>query len=803
MSGAREFVFVLSGNSQGIEQASQRANAALKSTTDSTVALDHAQTGAASSTASLVTSLGKIGVAGLGIQMVVGWAKEAAVALTQAQIRADRLSMQMGAAVGQAQARQEIDYIREASNRLGLDLNSTAQSYARFAASARGTSLEGKGQREVFDSVAKASAVMGLNVEESQGVLRALEQMMSKGTVQAEELRGQLGDRLPGALQIAARAMGVTTGELSKMVEKGEVIASEFLPRFARQLELELGGSAERASATMQAATNRVSNAWDLMQQSVAQAGAGEMWKGQLNVLADGMNNVSEAMTRQRDQGRGWAAQMFAATGATLQFLNPMNALGYTAQSSAGQLQQAKEKVAELRMELERNPGNIFLRPAIQEAEELIATLERAKRATINLRALDNAMIMGTERGESEAKARRMDAVRKVTDDLAGATSKLAVAHRALGFAYAAGDMKQEEYFRLANQARKEYGGAPAKPAKPGKSDPISDHFILDVNDARQRQFQRYADADKPVQDFFNAAVQKSDERMLGADERRKQQGEEYARQIASNAQGISASLIKDAETRGQAQLAIEKASLTSRMELLKLNATERKEVEDQIANYVVVRQAQMVEELKPEWQRMVESWENTNVAMKRTSDEFLNGFTTRGRDAFIEFATTGRVSVKGLVQFIQAEFAKMVYDRFLAQAGASLGGSIFGAVFGGGGGLGSLFGGGYSVDTSGAGTVVDAVVRGTRGGAATGSNYVERDMLTILHKGEAVIPAAYNPAAGGGGVGAGGGITFNQVFNVASGASRADMVAAAQAGRQAAVADVADLIRRGNPAFA
>jgi hypothetical protein len=36
------------------------------------------------------------------------------------------------------------------------------------------------------------------------------------------------------------------------------------------------------------------------------------------------------------------------------------------------------------------------------------------------------------------------------------------------------------------------------------------------------------------------------------------------------------------------------------------------------------------------------------------------------------------------------------------------------------------------------------------RGGAATGTNLVERDMVTLLHKGEAVVPKAYNPSAGG-----------------------------------------------------
>jgi len=47
------------------------------------------------------------------------------------------------------------------------------------------------------------------------------------------------------------------------------------------------------------------------------------------------------------------------------------------------------------------------------------------------------------------------------------------------------------------------------------------------------------------------------------------------------------------------------------------------------------------------------------------------------------------------------------------------------------------------------------------RGGAATGTNRLERDMITLVHEGEAIVPKAYNPAAGG--VGGGGNV---QVIN-------------------------------------
>jgi len=60
--------------------------------------------------------------------------------------------------------------------------------------------------------------------------------MMGKGKVQAEELRGQLGEALPGAFNLAAKAMGVTTSKLNEMLDKGQVLPEELLPKLASEL---------------------------------------------------------------------------------------------------------------------------------------------------------------------------------------------------------------------------------------------------------------------------------------------------------------------------------------------------------------------------------------------------------------------------------------------------------------------------------------------------------------------------------------------------------------------------------------
>lgn len=134
-----------------------------------------------------------------------------------------RLRAATGSAAGAA---REIGWLRDVASRLGLDFGALADGYAGFAAAARGTNIEGQQTRAVFEAVAKAAAVMRLSVADTQGVLVALTQIVSKGVVSAEELRQQLGERLAGAFQIAAQGMGLTTEELGKALATGRVMSS-------------------------------------------------------------------------------------------------------------------------------------------------------------------------------------------------------------------------------------------------------------------------------------------------------------------------------------------------------------------------------------------------------------------------------------------------------------------------------------------------------------------------------------------------------------------------------------------------
>lgn len=242
--------------------------------------------------------------------------------MVRATMDAERMANTMRFASGSAAALQEnTAFLRHTVGSLGLDLKSAGDAFASLSAATRGSALEGDGARSVFDAVARASTVMGLSAETTSGALLALQQMVSKGTVSAEELRGQLGERLPGAFQVAARSIGVTTQQLGKLLEQGALSTDVFLPRFAAQLRTEVAGSMAAAADSVQANLNRVVTEWELMKRALGDSrGISEALGGVQMGLA-GIRSAMQGM--EGDFWSGWSetvarALAFVAEGANL-----------------------------------------------------------------------------------------------------------------------------------------------------------------------------------------------------------------------------------------------------------------------------------------------------------------------------------------------------------------------------------------------------------------------------------------------------------------------------------------------------
>ena len=250
---------------------------------------------------------------GLGLSKAAMLAFAAAVAFggracLQAALQADRLSKAYTTITGSSSAaQQQLSYLYDVSNRLGLQFQSTAESAKTFFAAARGSSLE-KDMNAIFEAVASAGSALALSQDDMHGAFLALGQMISKGKVQAEELRGQLGERLPGAFQLAAKAMNMTTAQLDKFMADGKLTAEELLPKLAKVMREDFGAAAEAAAYGLQGQMNRLSTEWTRLKSAMLDS---DSVASVFGTLAEGMKSLAnngEMVAAVVGKGLQWAA---------------------------------------------------------------------------------------------------------------------------------------------------------------------------------------------------------------------------------------------------------------------------------------------------------------------------------------------------------------------------------------------------------------------------------------------------------------------------------------------------------------
>lgn len=160
----------------------------------------------------------------VGLFGVLNEARASLDAVTSLQGINNRLEVAFG-----KDAPGELERIRKEADRLGIGLQGAAEGYSRFAIAARAGGATADETFFIFSKFSEVSRVFKLGAEEQKRVFKALEQMMSKGKISAEELTQQLGDSLPGALDKMAKAMKMSPAELFKAMEKGQVSSRNLL----------------------------------------------------------------------------------------------------------------------------------------------------------------------------------------------------------------------------------------------------------------------------------------------------------------------------------------------------------------------------------------------------------------------------------------------------------------------------------------------------------------------------------------------------------------------------------------------
>jgi tape measure domain-containing protein len=197
-----------------------------------------------------------------------------------------------------ATAEKQIRFLQETADRAGVSFNDISQAFIKFSASTKLSNIPLSQTNELFAELTRVGGVLGLSAYKVEAALEAVSQMAAKGVVNMEELRQQLGDALPGALSLTAKGLGVTTAELFKMVEQGQLTAKEFIPAFTKSLK-EIEGQANTLTAKWQ----QLGNAVNKLFQNLGDAGVTDAIKTGLDkvtaavrLLGDQIGNIAKIL---------------------------------------------------------------------------------------------------------------------------------------------------------------------------------------------------------------------------------------------------------------------------------------------------------------------------------------------------------------------------------------------------------------------------------------------------------------------------------------------------------------------------
>ena len=183
-------------------------------------------------------------------------------------------------------------FLSKTSKELAIPQDVIVRQFTALTASVTGAGHSVEEAEEVFRSIAAGIRGTGGSLEDMKAAMVATAQVFSKGKVSAEELRQQLGERLPGAFTIFAESMGKTPAELDKALEQGQVTLNDFM-NFSETLFEKYGENAKILAAGPEAAGDRLATAMselkDIVGKTITPIGAAfqESFSLMINQLGD------------------------------------------------------------------------------------------------------------------------------------------------------------------------------------------------------------------------------------------------------------------------------------------------------------------------------------------------------------------------------------------------------------------------------------------------------------------------------------------------------------------------------------
>ena len=222
------------------------------------------------------------------------YANDAAVAAAETQKMRRALAGVLG-----SEAPAAFESIKKVVSDFNVPLQDATKGFTRFAASAKSSGVSSKDIEKSFRGLIAANKALGGSQEQANGIILAATQVFGKGKVAAEELRGQIAERLPGSVALFAESMGLTTAELDKRLEQGTVSVADFV-KFTGDLLRDFEEDAKGIAKGPEEAGQRLAVQLDLLQRNIGMmlAPIGAAFQTTFAIIVGAINAGIEALNR-------------------------------------------------------------------------------------------------------------------------------------------------------------------------------------------------------------------------------------------------------------------------------------------------------------------------------------------------------------------------------------------------------------------------------------------------------------------------------------------------------------------------
>lgn len=188
-------------------------------------------------------------------------------------------------------AADSYDFVRQTANRMGIQFDAVANNYSKLLAAIPDGNTKFEETRKVFLGVAAAARALHASNQDTNLMFYAVTQIASKGIVSMEELRRQLGEKVPGVMQILAKALSTTPELLEAAIRKGIVVSEKFLPILGEAFLRTFGDAANNSADSVSASMNRLKNVWVDFAKEILDSGAGKSIVGVFDALREKLSD--------------------------------------------------------------------------------------------------------------------------------------------------------------------------------------------------------------------------------------------------------------------------------------------------------------------------------------------------------------------------------------------------------------------------------------------------------------------------------------------------------------------------------